>query len=234
MSQPFIIVNTCLRFKDIAVPKLLESLRAARVPMDRVIVVVGEADEDGPASGAGPIEVPVRSASMDNNALLFLLSPEGRRLVPDDAYAFYVHDTCAVHTDFWSRVTGLLRDRIVPSGIDAAPVCRFPSMNIGFYRVSALRAPAVHDALDKARNDDRSPGAVLNFKRALHLCEDYAFKLVAQNGGHLQFLQQERRNGSSKVQLYGTDTLRTTEEFDTVGLVKFKANNGEKPLHLQL
>jgi hypothetical protein len=220
-----VLVNSCAAFWPRTSEGVLGSLRAAGVPPEHVFVVVGQSP-DPPDDDPGqqyPVTVSrVAYANMDENALLWAVTPAGRAALAGFDWAFYMHDTCTALPGFGAALEPALADALAaqPRELldrDAAVKLHGPfSMCMGYYRLEALwrAAPALlsHANLDPAR--------LMDVKRAV---EDRAFGVLEALGGRVAVLNNAHAPGPP-ADAYGTGVPRVTERWASPGLLKHKAN----------
>jgi hypothetical protein len=231
------------------VSALLESLTdVGGVPVGRVIIVVGETKQGAPeleCRGVAESGAKVRFtpyANIDNNAFIWASGATGgdaRALadLPEDAWVFYLHDTCAVTDGFWKKVVSRVEalENMTPVPL-AGKMHRPYSMCIGWYSVAALRRPAIRADLARRANLDRSDGMRMKIKRNMWELEDHVFRMLeSEFPGALWISDNQREVIARDAKPYETETERIYEFYADPGVVKKKANYGEgKDLHLEL
>lgn len=217
-----VVVNSCAAYCEIAAPLLIESLRAQRVPDDRVHVVVG----DCPGSPRDEIRRGVMHhfrpfCNLDNNGLIWLAVEDG--LFGREGWLVYLHDTSLVTDGFWQHA-----EEIAANAEAAGAVCvrlHGPfSMGMGLYKLSWLRSGAVRELLAGLRNLDADRKQAI--KNDLRTLEDTLFQHADREGpGRCLTLANEYRVLRTDVRMYGTDVPRIVEFYALPGVLKIKANH---------
>ena len=213
-----IVINTCLSYLDVTVPKLLVSLREAGTPMRNVHIVVGETPpfecRDIAYEDAYAHFVPY--GNMDNNGLVWASSgTSAESALRGYDWIFYLHDTCLVKPSFWNLAV-VAAD--MHAGYDAARIQPGSSMCIGLYSLPALRTPHMLDQIHRITNLDCTPTKVYDIKS---ICEDQVFNLLGRVGvlnNHQTHLDLDLPNP------YSTKVVRIQEVYDNPGVIKLKAN----------
>lgn len=225
MPRVAVLVSSCCGYVQKTIPLLLETMRDAGVSANDVYVVVGGAPDHEQASfsidGFRVSACFVTHNNFDNTALIWAVE----HLRGYD-YAFLLHDTTAVLPGFAERLLD------VPSAHADAAAIRLsdgePSMSMGWYCVDALKAAA--SAIVALKSDAVGPEA-LQTKAAT---EDAVFEIVAAAGGRVTSIAKGPSSVMAQlVTTYG-GVERRVEQWDTPGLLKFKANWNVRPMHAHL
>ncbi len=231
-TGPAVVVNSCLSYHRATLPPLLRSLRHAGVPPDDVFVVVGDAPGPGHTATDGVRLWFVPWSNIDDTALIWCVTPEGREALRDREWVFYMHDTTAVMPKFGHEVSARLpASPVVPA---AVPLKQFPSMSMGYYRLRDLWTAG--DVVLALRNDDTSEHGRAKAKNAPGL-EDGLFKLLLGRG-HVSYPDDVLNPGdcvkNADESPYG-GVVRVRETWDVPGLYKYKANWGQShELHVAM
>jgi hypothetical protein len=215
--QILLLVNSCAHFYRTSLPVILESLAAAGVPEAHTRAVIGGAASDRDDIFDGVRVHHRRWQNVDNNGLLWAATELEASVALQYEWIFYLHDTCVVGPEFYTRIKALAQD--IPSGIDAVPI-HTPSMSMGFYRASWLRSESVRDQLRSIESFAVDPENVMLVKKR---SEDLLFKF---GGGRVGLLVQSREE-LGRRDVYGTGQLRLVEYYKHIDLYKHKANHNE-------
>lgn len=235
-----ILVNSCVSYFRSTLPPLLRSLHVAGVDPADVFVIVGDATESI-TGGQGPAAKPVAGymhveecnnkyrfwfvpwSNIDDNALIWAVTAEGREALRDREWIFYIHDTTTVMPKFGADVLA----RVPTSPVPALPLKRFPAMSMGYYRLQDLWAAG--DAVLAKRNDDTSEQGRARAKNAPGL-EDGVFRLLLGRDQVAYPADALNPEGCEAVHVDRSPydgVQRIRETWDVPGLYKFKANWGQ-------
>lgn len=215
-----VLVTSCHAFHEITLPPLVLSLYAKGVPEQDIYVVVG----DAPAAVTDGSYRFVTWHNMDNNGLIWAVSPEGRQALSGYEWVLYLHDTTTTTFD----VDTLLDTAPTDAAVNAAQVCPWPSMSMGYYRTSALWHPDVSSFLLDSVNYD--PGLRLQVKQHV---EDSVFnRLKSVFGEDAVIVLNPRLIDVGTASKYAS--VRKVEYAVRPGIMKFKANWNVAPLKLEL
>lgn len=216
-----VVINSCASYADQTLPPLLESLRVAGVPSERVCVVIGDCEADRDATKDDVKVYERRYAMLDNNGLAWACL-EPHQLQGTD-WIVYLHDTCAVDPDFWKACSFLTASF---TNVDCVRLVPRDSMGMGFYRVAWLHTPAVVLRMEDLKTYDTA-GRV-HLKQRLDILEDTLFKLASAGAGKLMTLA-DGFQCTDISRVYGPACEpRRVESYFPPGIHKFKANWGQE------
>lgn len=224
MTTVAILVNSCLSYHRSTLPPLLGSLHRAGVHSGDVFAVVG----DAPTADTGRMTTDdgyearlwfVPWSNIDDTALIWAVSPEGRDVLRDREWVFYLHDTTTVMPKFGHEVLA----RTPSDDVPAVPLRQFPSMSMGYYHLPALWAAG--DANLLTPNDDTSERGRTKLKNAPG-AEDGVFRLLLGRDQPGRVLNPHGCAVHTDVSPYG-GVPRIKETWDVPGVYKFKANWGQ-------
>ncbi len=101
-----IIVNSCYKFYDKTIPRLIESAKKANIPADDIYIVVGESESEIPFTFTGNYNIAFcRYVNIDYNAAIYITQTEdGRKALSKYTHMFYTHDTITFLPHFYERI----------------------------------------------------------------------------------------------------------------------------------
>jgi len=127
-SKLYVTVSTCKKYKDKTIPTLLENLKSAGVPDDRILIVSGGEDTD---DDSGPIKK-TRYQFWELTSLIWLASQEDK-----GDYYFMMHDTSRIEPHFWESLQEKFRE-MDTDGMSLLENNGGLDMNMGIYKHSYL------------------------------------------------------------------------------------------------
>jgi hypothetical protein len=210
-----LIINSFWKNKQ-ALDLLLESLRVQpRWTTTPCYVVVGGHTNHSTTTEDDHVCINVPYNSYDYTAFIAIV--EGQ--VPEADYYFYLHDTTVTGGTFLDKLYAYL-DVIIAKEY---PAMRFPkpSMNIGFYKRTALLA--LSDVIRDAKFD----GTDLQQIKGFNVWNED--KLFDKTPGCAEF-PCGKPVVPAPVDYYNTGTLRVVESYPILDLTKIKANWDVKPV----
>lgn len=172
-----ILVTSCAQFHRTTVPILVHSVCQAGVSVEDVFVVAGDSPHPKGITQCTPWGKVrhVTWSNMDNNGLLWAVTKEGRDELAGRGYdwVLYLHDTTVVEPPaFRESFTECVPD---DPEVMVAQLVPWPSMCMGYYRLSALWDSRVSGWLVQTMNHDTSEKARLLVKSTV---EDSVFQRV--------------------------------------------------------
>jgi hypothetical protein len=136
-----IVINSNARFSSVTLPPLLKSLKSAGFRKSEILIMIG-----GYTSRRESITRPKRF-KLPFDAIDFTSFIElSERDIQSD-YCFVMHDTSKVGKNFKEIISS-----VEPRDLDAIPLRKLPSMNIGLYRTAFIRQKC--SDLTKLKNSD--------------------------------------------------------------------------------
>lgn len=163
-----IVINTCAAYHLHTLPPLLQSLDRARVPRECIHIVVGGAEECVDTAD----RVHFRTYNnIDDNGLIWI--SESSSTIPHPWF-FYMHDTCKVGPQFWSRLQAALSIvKDIEDVVHSVKLHATYSMSMGLYKTDLFHRDDVQRYFQEKRNYDMSEETLMHIKRT---CEDSAFR----------------------------------------------------------
>lgn len=227
---PFtIVINTCFEYAPRTLPVLLESLAMAEVPLESVVVTVGQCvDGQLPTMPEGVVcrMVACDYTGMDLTALICLSERDD---VVSTQWVLYLHDTMVVGERFLAQATEAFRQVTgAPSSSDTTPRCvqllDRNSMNVGFYDAIWLRS------LDLSKFKIAAD-ADLEAKREIKAigCGDKVFEMCPlDNRRYLGTHPRDFTNmGTFTYEEDGSSNTRIIEYYPVLDIFKLKSWNGD-------
>lgn len=233
MESLAIVVNSCAGYYDKTVPPLLDSLRAADVPMNAVHVVVGDARDTSDATLSNGVSYHFRKwCNLDNNGMLWLTMEHPDSIHQQFKWVLYLHDTTLVEpAHFWDSANKTVQEH---NQAQCIRIHQPFSMGIGFYRVDWLFSNDVSNYMNSLVNYDASNERKMAMKRNLEVLEDTLFKHAMRGHGHIVTLPNVYNVVERNKRMYGTDMPRIVEFYSIPGIYKIKANWDPMRLHTAL
>lgn len=214
-----IVINSCLDYKDKALPPLLESLQNAGVPKECIHIVLGQCDKEQDISIDGIQYHYRRWYNVDNNAMLWLTQEKPEL---NGEWIVYLHDTSLVADYFWNSCQNIIAGYY---SFDAIKLYHMFSMGMGFYKTAFLYKDDVSSFMKSLENFDRN--RLLDIKNQLSLTEDTIFKYGQKNNYRIGVLPNEYKVVEHDVKMYGSYIPRIKEFYQSPGIYKIKANYGQ-------
>lgn len=197
------IVNSNVKFFDIAAHKTIQSLHNAGI--EDIKVIIGHASKN---YDEGNLHYTTED-SCDFTTFNYIVDyPEK---FSNYTHFFYMHDTCWVGTEFKNKFVELTPK----SQVNGYLLTHYPSMNIGLYSIKHLLEN--EDRVRTTRNLDISPEGINKHKQHTATIEDC---LNAKNG----FYSQPGDEVITFENPYGTQTLRRVRYFPALDLYKSQSN----------
>lgn len=106
MMSIALVINSCYKFHETTLPRIVESARLAGVPGSRIYAVVGESEADTDIIFNGQYNVVfTRYTNVDYSAAVYFTQSErGRSELSKYTHFFYIHDTCKILPEFWTNL----------------------------------------------------------------------------------------------------------------------------------
>lgn len=206
-----IVINSTIKYFDIACVKLIDSFckHFPAYPKNNIYVFLGGGDPHQGYLKSADADINkyiIPHNSFDYNSHISILDLELQF-----KYFFYMHDTCIVGPKFLESISNYNPDHLCKPIVDIA------SMNSGMYNRELLEKNREH--LMSARNIDYSESGIQISKKYNVANENYLFKnnfseVYGNKPAHL----------SNYRNYYGTNTDRLVEYYESIDLIKFKAN----------
>lgn len=226
MAECCIVINSCCQYYAKTVPILLETLKTAGVPDDHIYVVVGESDTDRSELIDGIKYIFRRYCNIDNNGLLWITQ---ERPELQSEWIFYMHDTCYVHQEFWTKCCTIVKE--VKPDTKCTMLQNNYSMGIGFYNLKWLYTDDVVTFMASKINYDPNNKSKIKWDGDT---EDTLFKYAKRTNQAWASLHNTCRTVENDKNIYGTCTKRIIEYWEIPGLYKVKANFGVGNMHTNL
>jgi len=155
--------------------------------------------------------------SFDHTALIALLE-----LYNDtDNYYFFLHSTCKVGPQFFSKLNQIKIDNVQTIRINEI----YYSMNIGVYSQNIINKNK--DTLLSLKNTSQEENVLLEIKKRGFYYEDFIFKQYDN------ILNDNTPIISGPTDYYNTGTMRIIEYYPAIDLYKIKANWGQPGIFIQ-
>lgn len=214
-----ILVASNVHFYESTLPLLLESLDAACVPRDRVLVVIAQAPrEDDGVIGEfmGYRTIRTFQDSWEYSAMAAVSRYPG--FMPSTKYLFTLHDTSQVFADFWGIINSGFT---VDSDIDIIVRDRFCSYT-AFRKQFLVESGSYWQSLHGVSKD-----AGLRVEMGRPYCKDVSFRsgVWSPDRHRGESHRAVWNNPDARVTPYPGKASRIRRRFPNLGLVKFSRGN---------
>jgi hypothetical protein len=208
-----ICISTNINYSQKSLPKLLASLKRAKVPSSQIYVFEGGHTANNQEISTGGINYfKVNHNSFDITSLIGILENN----LQSNGWLL-LHDTVIVFPCFIRLINQVLwRD------FDTVQFKKISSMNMGIYKGDYLSR--LSDNILKFKNIDYSDGAIQLHKQIAINFEDFLFQKSTNN----YILNTNSKNYFIHDNIKYCGSLRRRETFMNIGLVKYKANFSTK------
>ena len=206
-----IVINSSIKYFDIACLKLLDSFykHFPEYPKNNIYIFLGGGEPDKGYIKCMDSDVNkyvIPHNSFDYNSHISILDLELQF-----EYFFYLHDTCLVGPKFLECISNYNPEHL------CKPVVNIASMNSGMCKRELLDKNKDH--LMSAKNPDYSESGIQISKKYNVANENYLFK---NNFSEVYGNKPVHLNDYDNY--YGTNTNRLVEYYESIDLIKFKAN----------
>jgi len=218
MNQLKIVINSHKQYKC-SLDHLMESMKVCNEFYEyEIIIVIGGYEVDYEMIKENNITwIKTNINSFDHTALIVLLE-----LYSDtNNYYFFLHSTCKVGTQFFSKLNQIKVDNVQTIRINKI----YYSMNIGIYSQHIINKNK--DTLLLLKNISQEENVLLEIKKRGFHYEDFIFK---QDDN---ILNDNTPIITGPTDYYNTGTMRIVEYYPAIDLYKMKANWGQPGIFIQ-
>lgn len=218
MNQLKIVINSHKHYQC-SLDHLLESMKVCNEFYEHeIIIVIGGNEGDYEIMKENNITwIKTNINSFDHTALIALLE-----LYNDtDNYYFFLHSTCKVGPQFFSKLNQIKIDNVQTIRINEI----YYSMNIGVYSQNIINKNK--DTLLSLKNTSQEENVLLEIKKRGFYYEDFIFKQYDN------ILNDNTPIISGPTDYYNTGTMRIIEYYPAIDLYKIKANWGQPGIFIQ-
>ena len=210
-----IVINSCKPNINISLKHLLESIKLYN-PGLQVISIIGGCINESVRRNNNYTTVKAKHNSIDFTGLITIIEQRIPTLVTP--FIFYMHDTCKVGPDFFTKLLAIdLKDNKT-YGIHR------PGMNIGIYSIDILHK--YKDTLLSLKNPENTQESIHKYKELGVYKENIIFK---ENNNHE--ILKGTRTVSPPHDYYNTGVMRIVEYYSSLDLYKIKANWRKKIIY---
>jgi hypothetical protein len=203
-----IVINSCKPNIDISLKHLLDSIKLYN-PGLQVISIIGGCHNEDAKSDNNYTTVRTKHNSIDFTGLIAIIEQSIPTLTTP--FIFYMHDTCKIGPDFFTKLLAVdLKDNKT-YGIHR------PGMNIGIYSIDILHKHK--NTLLSLKNSENTPESIHKYKELGVHKENIIFK---ENKNHEILIGT--RTVSPPHDYYNTGVMRIVEYYGSLDLYKIKAN----------
>lgn len=240
-SSVAVIINSCYKFYETTIDKIMDSARKAHIPSHQIYIVVGECEEESEMTFTGDYNIVFcKYANIDYNASIFFTqSYKGREELKKYSHFFYTQDTSIFMEHFWDTIQNYV---YCSSYIKIENIS---SKNTGFFNVSwflenKTELMSYYVNYDKSLIVDYKSGDFPNkdliyskFNNlARWLNEDCLFLFGPNHESQGDVFINHRKN-SFMIKLY-SDEERKATVYENPGIIKLQKNWGQGGWNLSL
>jgi hypothetical protein len=213
-------ITSYIKFWETTIPILVPSMIKSGIKPEDIYVFVGGFDLNLILENIYGVTIfGVNHNSIDYTGLISLVE-----LNLKNDYWFYLHDTCYVGLEFYSKIKNFKYPQI----FESIRLTDGPCMGIGLYKWSLIERK--QETILSKKNSDNSLAAALEWKKRGVFWEG-----EIMNGSPYYYCHDKRvdrpQDREEYNNIYGTNTRRVVEYFKDLDLYKVKANWGLKDVY---
>jgi len=242
MSSIAIIINSCQKFYETTIDKIIDSAKKANIPSSHIYIIVGECEEDIEMTFTGNYNIVFCKYVNEayNSAIYFTQTKKGREEIQKYSHFFYTQDTTMFLEHFWDRIQSYVE--VCSSYIKLEELY---SKNIGFFNVewfleNKTELMSYYVNYDKSRIMDYKAGDFPNkdliYNKFNHLArwlnEDCLY-LFGPNHEPLGYSFTNPTKDIFMVKIYSEEERRATV-YENPGIIKYQKNWGQGGWNLNL